>query len=211
MRLKRNTIALGAIFLTLPLFGMAQSNSNSNSMAPANPEARSQAAQMVSASATLLHNLDTKDLQPNAEVRAKLNSTVKLENGTKLASGTVLVGHVVQDQAEPKGQTTRIAFDFNQAQLKDGKTIPIKATIVGMTPDANQDVGYLVQPGDKWTDGPLQIDQVGVLSGVDLHSRIAGENSGVLVSTKSDDLRLRQGSGIQFAIGPASAGQQASS
>jgi hypothetical protein len=211
MRLKRNTIALGAIFLTLPLFGMAQSNSNSNSMAPANPEARSQAAQMVSASATLLHNLDTKDLQPNAEVRAKLNSTVKLENGTKLASGTVLVGHVVQDQAEPKGQTTRIAFDFNQAQLKDGKTVPIKATIVGMTPDANQDVGYLVQPGDKWTDGPLQIDQVGVLSGVDLHSRIAGENSGVLVSTKSDDLRLRQGSGIQFAIGPASAGQQASS
>jgi len=210
MKLKRNTIALGAIFLTLPLFGMAQSNSNSG-MGPVNPEARSQAAQMVSANATLLHNLDAKDLQQNAEVRAKLNSTVTLENGTKLASGTVLVGHVVQDQAEPKGQNTRIAFDFNQAQLKDGKTVAIKATIVGMTPDANQDVGYLVQPGDKWTDGPLQIDQVGVLSGVDLHSRIAGNNSGVLVSTKSNDLKLRQGSGIQFAIGPAGSGEAATS
>ena len=213
MRLNRNTIALGAIFLTLPLFGMAQSNSNSG-MGPVNPEAQSQAAQMVSASATLLHKFDSKDVKANSEVHAKLNSTVTLENGTKLASGTVLVGHVVQDQAEPKGQTTqttRIAFDFNQAQLKDGKTVPIKATIVGVTPDAHQDVGYLVQPGDKWTNGPLQIDQVGVLSGVDLHSRIAGENSGVLVSTKSNDLKLRQGSGIQFAIGPASAGQQASS
>jgi len=210
MRLKRNTIALGAIFLTLPLFGMAQSNSNSG-MGPVNPEAQSQAAQMVSANATLLHNFDAKDLKANSEVRAKLNSIVKLENGTKLASGTVLVGHVVQDQTEPKGQDTRIAFDFNQAQLKDGRTVAIKATIVGVTPDANQDVGYLVQPGDKWTNGPLQIDQVGVLSGVDLHSRIAGDNSGVLVSTKSNDLKLRQGSGIQFAIGPAGSGEAASS
>lgn len=227
MRLNRTTIALGAIFFTLPLFGMAQSNNNSSDTAPANgvaqssnnssdtapanQEARSQAAQMVSANATLMHNFDAKDLQQSKEIRAKLNSSVTLENGTKLASGTVLVGHVVQDQAEPKGQNTRIAFDFNQAVLKDGKTVPIKATIVGVTPGANQSVGYLVQPGDKWTDGPLQIDQVGVLNGVDLHSQIAGENSGVLVSTKSNDLKLRQGSGIQFAIAPAGAGQEAAS
>lgn len=211
MRLNRNTLALSAIFLTLPLFGMAQASSSSSNLGPVSPEARSQADQMVSANATLLHSLDAKDIQQNAEVRAKLNNAVKLDNGTKLASGTVLIGHVIQDQKEPKGQDTRIAFDFNQAQLKDGKTVPIKATIVGVTPDANQDVGNLVQPGNKWTDGPLQIDQVGVLSGVDLHSRIAGSNSGVLVSTKSNDLKLRQGSGIQFAIGPAGSSQAASS
>ena len=210
MRLKRNTLAMGAIFLTLPLFGMAQSQNN-NDAAPVNQEARSQAAaEMVSADATLLHNLDANKIQPNSTIQVKLNTTVHLNDGTKLPSGTILVGHIVQDQTAAQGNGSSLAFNFNQAQMKDGKKVPITATLVGVSPDANRNVGYIVAPGNKWTNGPLQIDQVGVLKGVDLHSRIDGSNSGVLVSTDKSDLKLRQGSGLQFAIGAAGANQASS-
>lgn len=201
MRMNRNTLALAAIFLTLPLFGMAE--------VPANT-AKAQAADMVSANAVLMHNLDAKKDHTGSAVRAKLNTTVQLTNGTKLDSGTVLTGHVVQDQMQPAG-TSRLALDFNQAKLKDGKTVPIKATLVGVTPGGQNNVGYLVEFGNKWTNGPLQVDQIGVMPGIDLHSKIASNNSGVLVSTKKDNVKLRQGTGLQFAIGAANSGEAAAS
>lgn len=46
----------------------------------------------------------------------------------------------------------------------------------------------------------LQIDEIGALSGVDLHSRIASKNSGVFVSTKKDDMKLSAGSEFALAI-----------
>jgi hypothetical protein len=51
------------------------------------------------------------------------------------------------------------------------------------------------------------LDQLDVAPGVDLHSNIASQNSGVFVSTRKDDVKLKQGSQIQFAIGPGNSGQ----
>lgn len=204
MKPNRNTLALSALFLTLPLFAVAQSSPSTT----ADPAARSEAAQMISANASLLHDLDAKKDHTGSEVRAKLDNTVRFSDGTKLSSGTILIGHLVQDDMQTQG--AKLAFDFNQAQLKDGKTVPITATIVGVSPSSDSDSGFLVEPGENWAQGPLQIDQVGVLPGVDLHSRIAGENSGVLVSSKKSDLKLREGADFQLAIG-AGTSQNASS
>ena len=57
-------------------------------------------------------------------------------------------------------------------------------------------------PND-WSAKTLQLDQENVVSGVDLHSKISSQNSGVFVSTKKDDVKLKAGSEIQFAIAPA--------
>ena len=65
-------------------------------------------------------------------------------------------------------------------------------------------------PND-WTPATVQIDQENVASGVDLHSKISSQNSGVFVSTKKDDIKLRAGSEIQFAIGPAANRQNSTS
>ncbi|MGC9222886.1 MAG: hypothetical protein ACP5E2_03120 [Terracidiphilus sp.] len=83
--------------------------------------------------------------------------------------------------------------------------MPIKATIVGIFGPADTS-DYPEEAGDQvpnsWTDGTLQVDQIGVLSDIDLHSKISSRNSGVLVSTKKDNFKLDEGSEIQFAIAP---------
>jgi hypothetical protein len=42
---------------------------------------------------------------------------------------------------------------------------------------------------------------IGVLSNVDLHSRIAGENSGVFVSAMKSNIKLAERTQIALAIG----------
>ena len=48
------------------------------------------------------------------------------------------------------------------------------------------------------------------MSGVDLHSKIASMNSGVLVSTKKDDVKLKEGTEFGLAIAAAGNGRQSS-
>lgn len=55
---------------------------------------------------------------------------------------------------------------------------------------------------NTWTDATLEVDQLNVVPGVDLHSSIASQNSGVLVSTKKDDVKLIRGSQVQLAVAP---------
>jgi hypothetical protein len=52
------------------------------------------------------------------------------------------------------------------------------------------------------------VDQLNALSGVDLHSKIASNNSGVLVSTKNDDVKLRAGTEFALAIAEQPNGPQ---
>jgi hypothetical protein len=47
----------------------------------------------------------------------------------------------------------------------------------------------------------MQFDMIGVLSNVDLHSRIAGENSGVFVSATKRDIKLAERTQLALAIG----------
>jgi hypothetical protein len=44
------------------------------------------------------------------------------------------------------------------------------------------------------------LDEIGVVSSVDLHSSIAGNNSGAYVSTRKDDVELSAGSELALAI-----------
>ena len=62
---------------------------------------------------------------------------------------------------------------------------PIQATIVGIAPPAYSsawDGSDSEAPPTPWNGSSLQVDELGVMSGIDLHSKIAGENSGVFVS-----------------------------
>ena len=56
----------------------------------------------------------------------------------------------------------------------------------------------------------LNIDQIGALKNVDLHSRLASQNSGVFVSTKKDDVKLMKGSRLELALAEQGNPQQAS-
>lgn len=185
-----------------PISSQAQAGQDAQAMSsdatqPATQDAAAQ--QMVPAQALLSKDLDSRKAQPGQQFQVTLSSNIQLKNGPELPRGTMLVGTIATDNTQASG-TSSLALRFTQANLKDGKSIPIVATIVGIAPPANE--GYLGEdpPPAPWDGRSLQADIVGALSGVDLHSKIASDNSGVFVSTKNSDVKLAASSQFALAI-----------
>jgi len=211
MKTYGKTIAIAAVVsaLSLPVFAMTPSSPASNGMQSSsmNQSGAQEAARMVPAKAMLSKALDSSKDQPSSMIEAKLRSKVTLSDGTVLPSNTILTGTVTTDEMH-QGAMAKLALRFTHAQLKDGKVVPIKATIIDiLTPGSlatgNVTTGFDDNAPNSWTDKTLAVDQLGVISGVDLHSRIASQNSAVFVSTSKHDVKLPKGSELQIAIGPA--------
>jgi hypothetical protein len=200
MKGHRQALAFATAILALPLFAFAQNATTQDSTQADQHEA----TLMKPASALLVENLDAVKDQPGSAVSAKLQGKVNLSDGTELPKGTILLGKITTDDMQQQG-TKKLALRFDQARLKDGTTIPIRATIVGFYAASGGEINDA--PANEWTASTLAFNQEGVASGVDLHSRISSQNSGVFVSTKKDDVKLTQGSEIQFAIAHANGGQ----
>jgi hypothetical protein len=198
MKIFCKTLALTAVIsaLSLPVLAQSASGPDSQSLqASAN-----EAAQMIPAIATLPHALDADKDHLDSTIEAELNRKVTLSNGTVLPSHTVLIGKVTRDDMQAAG-TSEFALRFDQAQLKNGKIVPIKATIVDVRlPNSNIDAA---SASNDWTEKTLTVEQIDAVSGVDLHSEIASNNSAVFVSTKKHDVKVPAGSELKLAIGPA--------
>lgn len=180
---------------------MAAKSADSMAMGvSAMPMAREEASRMVSAQASLLSALDGRKIKPGALFRARLSHTVYLKNGPELSGGTVLWGKVTTDKMGVDGRS-RLVLRFTRAELGNGKTIPIHATIMGISAPQSgyyEDSSY--QMPLAWNGKTLQMDEIGAVSGhVDLHSKIASWNSGVFVA-KKDDVKLARGSQLTLAI-----------
>jgi len=173
-----------------------------DSMAAASSDTgSSEAMNMVPAEADLVKTLDAKDLHAGQQFQAKLADTIHLKNGPELRKGTELVGTVVTDRMSSDGQTSTLALRFTEAELKNGKVVPIKATIVGIYPPSSGNFyGSLSQTPNYWTPKTLQVDQIGAMAGIDLHSKIAARDSAVFVSKKKDNMKFNQGSEFAIAI-----------
>jgi hypothetical protein len=193
-------IACGVLLLP----GTARANTPESSSAGSDTvstAAAGVAAQMVPAQAVLDKDLDSRKTQAGQQFRTTLTSTVHLKNGTELPRGTALVGTIAADKTDGGGLT--LALKFTQAELKSGKTLPIEATIVGIAPPSDSyswDGSDAQAAPDPWNGNSLQVDEIGVMKDVDLHSRIAGENSGVFVSTKKDNVKFAARSQLSLAI-----------
>jgi hypothetical protein len=206
MKIFGKNLALAAVALSLPLFAGAQNtqspqNSDNAESAAMNTAGSNEAAQMVPVNALLSRALDARKDHPGSLIQAKLMHSAHLSNGIELPSGTILMGSVVQDDLQQKG-TSKLALRFDQARLKDGKVVPIHAMIVSIL-GPTYDETYLSDAPNLWTASTLQVDQLNVVPGVDLHSQIGSQNSGVFVTTKKDDVKLSRGSEVQLALGPA--------
>ncbi|HTX76811.1 MAG TPA: hypothetical protein VMD29_11445 [Terracidiphilus sp.] len=211
-----------AIAFLIPAGAAAQSASNpqmnDNSTQNSNSvSGQAEASEMVPAQASLDRTLDARDLKPGQAFEAKLASKVHLKDGQELPRGATLIGKVGQDDMNVSGKS-KLALCIDEAKLKDGKTIPLKATIVGVYgPQAGDadSLAYNVSPGDQepnnWSHRVLQVDQIDALSGIDLHSRIGSRNSGVLVSTKKDDIKIKTGTEFALAVAPESQAQSQNS
>ena len=211
-------MAIAAALIALPLPIIAQSSGQPDNMtqssqdssqsaqsASANSPGTGEAAKMVSATAIFTSTVDSQKMPPGTQFRAKLQHKVRLDNGPELPAGTILVGSVVDDNSQPNA-TAKLALLFTEADLKNGQAIPIKATIVNVYhAPSDWEVGDEYSPSELplgWNGATLGVDQIGVLSGVDLHSRIASPVSGVFISTKKSDIKLSSQTGLELAIAP---------
>jgi uncharacterized lipoprotein YbaY len=204
MKIYCKTLALTAVISALSMPVLAQSASgpgSQNMQASADSTGANEAAQMVAAIATLPHTLDADKDHLDSTIQAELAHKVTLSDGTVLPSHTVLNGKITRDDMQAAG-TSEFALRFDQAQLKDGRTLPIKATIVDIAP-ASFDTDDSAA-SNSWTNQTLTVEQLDAVSGVDLHSEIASNDSAVFVSTKKHDVKVPAGSELKLAIGPAS-------
>jgi hypothetical protein len=197
------SIAFAAFALVPPVSARAQNPTNASGPAVSANAAKREASRMVPAQAVLDNGIDAKKMQPGEQFRATLRATVLLKNGVELPRDTVLVGTITTDRMG--GGTSTLALRFTEAQMKDGKTVPIQADIMGVAGPAqdafdSRNPGYTLSP---WDGKTTQIDQVGALSGFDFHGSIGSRNSGLFVSKKKDEMNLRAGSRISLAIAAA--------
>lgn len=175
--------------------------------ATSDPAAQQEAATMAPAQAALENGLDARHLQTGSQIQAKLTDSVHLKDGRKLPRGTRLIGSVTAGSTQP-GAASRLAIRFTQAYLKDGKTLPITASIVGEAPPYDsRETAVATDISPTWDGKTVQFDEMGVISGVDLHSRIGAENSGIFVATGRDDVKLAAGSRLALAINDQSSMQ----
>jgi hypothetical protein len=206
------TAALALAVCTPALLGAQSSNNpadTNSSQATSSQEqnvsmSSVQANQMVPSRADLVQTINAKDAKQGQEFKAKLPHRVHLKDGTVLPANTILIGKVGRDDMNVKGRS-KLVLCIDQAQLKDGKTMPVKATIVGIyRPGLQEGENYPTAAGDQapndWHRGIIKIDQIDALHNVDLHSDIKSQNSGVLVSKKDDDIKLKPGTELALAI-----------
>ena len=156
---------------------------------------------MVPTRALLKATLSADKVTEGATFEARLADKTQLANGSLLPAGTRLVGAVMRDDTNNMG-TPMLALRFDTAYLKDGTTVPIKATIVGaFSPADLSDTSWSVDEApNTWNNGTLRVDNIGVLHGVDLHSAIASPNSGVFVSESNKNVKIAAGSEFTLAI-----------
>ncbi len=177
-----------------------------------NPQkARREAREMVPATVKLAKKLDAQNDLQGSEFNAKLTQAVQLKNGPELPKGTTLVGTVATDDIQMDG-VSKLAVRFTEAKVTGGETVPIKATIVQEYPP----VGFtrsgwpIPTEGPRrwdntllpnvWSPGILRVEQIGALKNVNMLSNVASRNSGVFMSTRTDDVKLMRGSRLQLAL-----------
>jgi len=155
--------------------------------------------QLTAGFASLDKVINTASATQGQVVSAKLTQTIKTPEGLKLPRGTELIGRVDEVQASHDKSPAKLVLTFDRARLKDGKEIPIKATLIGIaSPGTPEEQTEQVAGRDGFDQVPNSS------SGTTLHSRIEANSSGTL--TRPDkNIRLIDGTELQIAVAPASA------
>lgn len=173
-----------------------------------------QAWQLVGVNARLDQALDTKSAKQGETVTAKLDGTVKTASGVKLERGTVLTGTVTSVQPAAKGSSSSLAVAFTTAQLKDGKQVPVKVTVIGAFPSSDGDLALddadSIPPAPQQVNSQEGVDQEsGLLHNIALHSSAQAQNSGTF-TRKDGNLKLNAGTYLQIGIAPLNGNTTAS-
>lgn len=197
--------ALSCVMVVPALAQMSGQSGTSSTQGSGSQQApgRHEAMRMVPARAFMMRKVSADKDQVGSQIEAKLSGKVQLHNGPELPAGTILEGKIAKDDMNVSG-TSKLALRFTEAKLKDGQTIPIKATIVGVThgpgyqPDGFSAASSTVP--NNWNDGTLAVDEVDAFPGLELKSKIASQNSGVFVAKDKKNMTIGTNRELDLAI-----------
>jgi hypothetical protein len=84
--------------------------------------------------ATLERSVDARRAKPGDEVTAKTNEAFTMESGMTIPRGTKLMGRVTEARPHARGEgtaesTSQLGLVFDKAVMKDGREVPMRATI----------------------------------------------------------------------------------
>jgi|HubBroStandDraft_5_1064220.scaffolds.fasta_scaffold130059_1 hypothetical protein len=160
---------------------------------------QSQGLKLMAGNSELVHALSTKSAKQGDPVAVKLTAAIKTPEGVILPRGTELVGHVANVKASDNKGPSTLVLTFNQAHLKGGKTVAVKATLAGFAAaDQPQELPVAVAADDTFEQ------LAGSDSGVALRSAVKEDASGTLTSDHRN-VELNQGTQFLVAVGVASA------
>lgn len=172
--------------------------------APSFAQADNQSLQLVGVNARLERAISSDNVKQGDAVAAKLDSTVTTSDGTKLERGTELIGTVANAAPSSNRGPASLTLSFTTAKLKDGKQIPIKATLLAAYPEsAGEGVNYgdsVIAPPPQHVDSQATVDQEpGLLKSVELKSSVQNDNSGTFSKTDGN-FRLAAGTYLQVGV-----------
>jgi hypothetical protein len=171
-------------------------------------QSSNQNLQLVGVNARLVSTINTDSVKQGQAVTAKLDGTVTTSDGVKLEKGTELVGTVADATPSTNRGPASVTLVFTSAQLKGGKQIPVKVTLLAAYPASAADNATY---GDSAIAPPPQhvdpqatvIQEPGMLGNrVELKSAVQGQDSGTFSKTDGN-FRLAAGTYFTVGIGPA--------
>ncbi|MGA7522209.1 MAG: hypothetical protein WBW84_06985 [Acidobacteriaceae bacterium] len=149
--------------------------------------------------------LESKSASVGEPVTARLTGSVKAD-GLNLPKGTELVGKVAEVKAAQNGTPASVSLVFTTAKLKNGKEVPVKATVIAAYPESS--AGGLEGSGETISAAPQQVPSDGVydqepgsLSHVGMKSAV--KNSDSVTFSSSDNFKLPAGTFLQLGVGAA--------
>lgn len=162
--------------------------------------------QLKTTNAKLNHALDSSHVKLGQRVTARTTMALHTPNGVTLPRRTRLIGKVTGIQ-KGQGKPTTMSLVFTQARLRNGHTIPIKATLLGVKPPYfGADAAY--QAGRHFPDSSRRVaydaqvtQEPGAIRHVTMHSSALSHNSATF-QRKHGNIDLRRGTQFRIAIAP---------
>jgi hypothetical protein len=120
----------------------------------ASPSPQASSVHLVGVRALLDKKLDARRAKVGDVVIARPEAKVQLASGVVLATSSQLIGRVDTVKASENKGDSAISVTFDKARMKDGREIPIKATILWIGAPPNQlDPAIVSAAADRTTPG----------------------------------------------------------
>ncbi len=169
-----------------------------------------QPSTMAGVNVRLDHSIDSKNAAPGQIISVKIDNSVKTLDGIDLPRGTELTGKVDHVQPSENGGPATVSIVLDEAQMKDGKQVPVKVTLIGAYPPGQlsdyEDGTETMGPVPRNISMQEQVDQEpGVLSHVSMNSSVKSHDSAEF-RRDGGNFKLEAGTYFQVGIAPANQG-----